>query len=188
MEGVNETDRRKRSAGKDKSFQSGVINDLIHRSHGKGSTGKSFLLDLGLDLRLKLHQTRLGILNLDVLALLDDQLVKLLVGLIPLVILGLSLLASVGSNHDDGSRALGAASGTQLGARRQENVRDVVVLAEDGDVGDDVHGADVGGEDDNGGSSDLGGGRVGGGGFTDGLDDFFDTALEALLLCGCDGC
>ena len=147
---------------------------------------KSLLLNL--DLLLKLDQPRLSILNLDVLALLDNQLVKLLVGLIPLLILGLSLLASVGSNHDNGSRTLGAASGTQLGARRQEDVRDVVVLAEDGDVRDDVHGGDVGGEDDNGGGRDLGGGRVGGGGFADGLDDFFDTTLEALLLCGCEGC
>lgn len=149
---------------------------------------KSLLLNLDLLLLNKLHQPRLSILNLDVLALLDNQLVELLVRLIPLVILGLSLLASVGGDHDNGGRTLGAASGTQLGTRRQENVGDVVVLAEDGDVGDDVHGADVGGEDDDGRGEDLGGGRVGGGGFADGLDDFFDTALEALLLCGCDGC
>lgn len=122
------------------------------------------------------------------LALLDDQLVELLVSLIPLIILGLTLLASGRGDHDNGSRALGAASGTQLGARRQEDVRDVVVLAEDGDMRDDVHGGDVGGEDDNGRGRDLGGGRVGRGGFADGLDDFFDTTLEALLLCGCDEC
>jgi hypothetical protein len=123
-----------------------------------------------------------------VLALLDNQLVKLLVSLIPLIILGLALLASGRGDHDDRSRTLSAASGTQLGARRQEDVRDVVVLAEDGNVRDDVHGADVGGEDDNGRGGDLGGGRVGGGGFADGLDDFLDTTLEALLLCGCWGC
>lgn len=119
------------------------------------------------------------------LALLDDQLVELLVSLVPLVVLFLALLAGCRGDHDDGSGALGAAGGTQLGARRKEDVRDVVVLAEDGDVADDVHGADVGGEDDNGGSRGLGCGRVGGCGFADGLDDFFDTTLEALLLCGC---
>jgi hypothetical protein len=119
-----------------------------------------------------------------VLALLDNQLVKLLVSLIPLIILVLTLLASGRSNHDDRSRTLSAASGTQLGARRQEDVRNVVVLAENGDVRDDVHGADVGGEDDNSWGRDLSCGRVGGGGFADGLDDFLDTALEALLLCG----
>lgn len=86
------------------------------------------------------------------LALLDDQLVELLVSLIPLVVLLLALLAGSRGDHDDGSGALGAASGTQLGARRKEDVGDVVVLAQDGDVADDVHGADVGGEDDNGGS------------------------------------
>ena len=142
---------------------------------------------LNLDL-LTLDKRRLSDLNLDVLSLLDNQLVKLLVSLIPLIILGLTLLASGRSDHDDRSRTLGAASGTQFSARWQEDIGNVVILAENGDVRDDVHGADVGGEDDDGWGRNLGCGRVGGGGFADGLDDFFDTALEALLLCGCEGC
>jgi hypothetical protein len=163
---------------------SGTLDDQTnHRDKGKdGRSIQALLLDLDL---LVLDQTRLGILNLDVLALLDDQLVELLVSLVPLIILLLALLAGGRGDHDDGSGALGAAGGTQLGARRKEDVGDVVVLAEDGDVADDVHGADVGGEDDNGGSGGLGCGRVRGCGFADGLDDFFDTTLEALLLCGC---
>ena len=118
------------------------------------------------------------------LALLDDQLVELLVSLVPLVILLLALLAGGRGDHDDGSGALGAAGSTELGARREEDVGDVVVLAEDGDVGDEVHGADVGGKDDNCWCCDLGCGRVGGCGLADGLDDLFYTTLKALLLCG----
>jgi hypothetical protein len=56
-----------------------------------------------------------------------------------------------------------------------------VVLAQNGDVRDNVHGGDVGSENDNaGGDVDLG---VGGGDrrLAEGLDDFLDTTLERLV-------
>lgn len=58
-----------------------------------------------------------------------------------------------------------------------------MVLAEDGDVRDDVRGGDVAGNDD-----DAREGGVGGGGcgrFAEGFDDFFDAALEGVVLGSC---
>ena len=55
-----------------------------------------------------------------------------------------------------------------------------MVFAQHGDVGDDVHGAYVCGEDDDG--EWMGGGGCGG--FADGFDDFFHAAFkDAVLVC-----
>jgi hypothetical protein len=56
-----------------------------------------------------------------------------------------------------------------------------VVLAKYGNVADDVHGGNVGGEnDDTGGRVDCAGDASGG--LADGLDALLDTALEGLVL------
>jgi hypothetical protein len=56
-----------------------------------------------------------------------------------------------------------------------------VVLAEHGNVRDDIHGRDIGGKDN---ESVGGGGSVGsgGGGLAESLYDLLDTTLEALVL------
>lgn len=60
-----------------------------------------------------------------------------------------------------------------------------MVLAEHGNVGDDVHGGDVAGDDDDAGEGAVRGRRRGG--FAEGLDDFFDAALEGVVLGGYRG-
>jgi len=57
-------------------------------------------------------------------------------------------LLTHGLEHDDAGGALGAGGDSQVGARLDEEVGDVVLLAEDGEVHDDVHGGDVAGDDD----------------------------------------
>lgn len=56
-----------------------------------------------------------------------------------------------------------------------------MILAKHRDVGDDIHGGDIGGENDDavGGG---GGGRGGEGRLAESLDDFFYAALEGLGL------
>lgn len=57
-----------------------------------------------------------------------------------------------------------------------------MILAQDGDVGDDVHWRDISSKDDNtGGSSNIIATRR----FSEGLDDFLDTSLEGLVLGRC---
>jgi hypothetical protein len=125
-------------------------------------------------------------LHLDGLTHLDGELVQLVVGLLPLLCrLLLGALALLGCDHDDTRGPLGATSGAELGTARHVDVGDAVVLAKYGNVADDVHGRDVGGENDN------TGGRVGcagdaGGRFADGLDALLDTALEGLVLGSCN--
>ena len=147
----------------------------------------SFRLDLNLHASRARH--RLSVLDLDVLTLLLHKLVQLLVGLVPILINLLPLFwlaASLWRDHDNTGRTLGATSCAKLGTRCQEDVGDVVVLAQNGDVADDVHGGDVCGEDDDSrGKSRSRSGRVTCGRLADGLDDFFDAALKALLLGGC---
>jgi len=120
--------------------------------------------------------------DLDVLSQLQRQLVELLVRLGPLVVVGRSLGTALGRHHNHASRPLCAAGSAQLGSARQVDVRNVVVLAENRDVRDDVDGGDVGGQDDNAGWEGVGDGWVAGGGLADCFYDFLDTALEALLL------
>lgn len=124
------------------------------------------------------------------LALLLHKLVQLLVSLVPVgvdLLARLGLASGLGGDHDDRGGPLCAAGGAQLGARGQEDVGDVVVLAEHGNVADDVHGGDVGGQDDDAAGQGVGGrGWVAGGGLAHGFYDFLDTALEAFLLGGCE--
>jgi len=87
-----------------------------------------------------------------------------------------SLPALILANHDDGSRALRRARLAELRAALDVDVRHAVVLAQHGDMGDDVHGRDISGDDDDGG----GVGRVRGARFAQGFDDFFYAAAEGF--------
>jgi hypothetical protein len=121
-------------------------------------------------------------LDLDLLALLLGQASELLEHLGELLIIFLLALASsLGGNHDHTGGALGSGRGTELGAGGDEDVGDTVVLAENGNVGDDIHGGDVGSEDDN--TAGDGDGSVGSGdgGLAESLDDLLDTTLERLV-------
>lgn len=102
-----------------------------------------------------------------------------LVGRLVLGLLALSLL----HDHDDGCRSLRLGSGAELSARSDEDEGNVVVLAQNGEVGDDVHGGDVAGDDDN--TGERGVARTGGGRLSEGLDDLLDTALEGVVLGSC---
>lgn len=93
-------------------------------------------------------------LNRQLLAFLLRKFGQLLEGLAEVLAIGilvdlLALAGRLGGHHDHTSRALGGGRGTELGAGSDENVGDAVVLAQNGDVGDDVHGRDVGSENDN---------------------------------------
>ena len=117
-------------------------------------------------------------LNTDVACLLLNNLDEVLVDLGELLVT-LDLLGRLGSSallgdHDDGCWALGVASSTELSAGVDEDVWDVVVLAEDWDVGDDVHWGDVGSEDNNTASSGIGCPLWG---LAESLDDLFDSTL-----------
>jgi len=121
-------------------------------------------------------------LHLDGLTHLDGELVELIVGLLPLLCrLLLGALALLGCDHDNTRGPLGATSGAELSTAGHVDVRDAVVLAKYGNVADDVHGRDVGGEDnDTRGRVDCAGDACRR--FADGLDALLDTALESLVL------
>jgi hypothetical protein len=59
-----------------------------------------------------------------------------------------------------------------------------VVLAQHGEVRDDVHGRDVAGDDDNARERGVAGG--GRGRLSESLDDLLDTALQGVVLGGCE--
>ena len=123
----------------------------------------------------------------ELLALLLHELDQVLVYLgevLLAVLLGnrlrLGVLASGAllGDHDDGRGPLRAAGGAELGARADKDVRDVDVLAQHGDVADDVHRGDITSKDD-----DAGEGGVGwpsGRGLAQRLDNLFYAALEGL--------
>ena len=125
------------------------------------------------------------------LGFLRDELDKVLVdlGKVLLALFLFNLVALLGTahallgDHDDAGRALSAAGGAELGARRDEDVGDVDILTEHGDMADDIHGADITGEDDDAREGSVAWAR--GGRFPQGLDDFFYAALEGLVLCRC---
>lgn len=130
------------------------------------------------------------LLNNHLLELLLGQLGELLKHLSEVLTVGvglevlLALLGGLGGNHDYTGRALGGGGGTELGAGGDEDVGDTVVLAQDGNVRDDIHGGDIGSEnDDTAGDIDL---SVGGGNgrFAESLDDFLNTTLEGLVDSG----
>lgn len=130
------------------------------------------------------------LLNNHLLELLLGQLGELLEHLSEVLTVGiglevlLALLGGLGGDHDHTGRALGGSGGTELGAGGDEDVGDTVVLAQDGNVRDNIHGGDIGSEnDDTAGDIDL---SVGGGNgrFAESLDDFLNTALEGLVDSG----
>lgn len=92
-------------------------------------------------------------------------------------------LPHVATHHDHAGGALRLARDAQLGPAGHVDVRDAVVLGEHGDVADDVHGRDVGGEDDD---PDGQGFVRGRGGFADRFDDFFHAALEGPVGGRCE--
>ncbi|KAF3398574.1 hypothetical protein F1880_006332 [Penicillium rolfsii] len=123
--------------------------------------------------------------KVDVFALLFGELGQLLKDLAKVLTIGtlleLLVLARLGGHHDNTGRALGGSRGTELRTGGNKDVGNAVVLAQNGNVGDNVHGGDVGSENNNaGGDVDLG---VGGGDrrLAEGLDDFLDTTLERLV-------
>jgi hypothetical protein len=119
---------------------------------------------------------------LDLLALLLGETSELLKDLGELLIIFLLALArGLGGNHDHTGGALGSGRGTELGAGSDKDVGDAVVLAENGNVGNDIHGGDVGSENNNtAGGADGSVGRRNSG-LAESLDDFLDTTLEGLV-------
>lgn len=105
---------------------------------------------------------------------------------LPLLLL-LRPLPLLRRHHHHTRRPLRAARRAQLRTTRDENVGDAVVLAQHGDVRDDVHWRDVGGEDDDA-VGCVGGFLAGGGGgrFADCFDAFFYAALEGFGFGGWD--
>ena len=81
--------------------------------------------------------------------------------------LGCRLFASVGDEHDAAGGAFGGAGGAEGFFAADKDVRVGGVFAEDGDVAEDVDGADVAGEDDEALFA-----------FAQGFDDFLDAALD----------
>ena len=153
--------------------------------------------NLGSLVGARLNLKRVGALDprldLDVplfLRRLDELLVGLeVLGGVDLLILGIlagaGRLLALGLEHDHRSGALGAGSDTEIGARADVQVRDAVLLAQDGEVHDHVHGRDVAGDDDEAGG--VGGGRGGGpqGALLDGLLALFYAAVDGLELGAC---
>lgn len=122
---------------------------------------------------------------------LGNQLLQLgirLLELLRVVVLDvLGLLARPGlGDHDNGGGPLCCAGLAELCARLDVDVWDAVVFAENGDVGDDVHGRDVGGNDDDGGRVVDVGGVSRALRLTESLDDFLDTTAEGLGLRSCE--
>lgn len=133
--------------------------------------------------------------NLDIAASLDDGLDDVLVDVHPqltLLNLGNRLLNHlprhwvqvtpvIQCDHDHTSWALSLTSVAQVVAAGDEEVGNVLFLADARDVGDDVYGMDIGGEDDHRFGRDDEFARVS----AEGFDDFFDAALEGFVLAGC---
>jgi hypothetical protein len=113
------------------------------------------------------------------LSSLPNNLNKLPICLDKLVIAFRSLLARpLLADHDHARGPLRRTGLAELRARPDVDVRHVVVFAENGDVRDDVHGRDIGGDDDDGrGVSERG---VRGFGFAQRFYDFFYAAAERL--------
>lgn len=133
--------------------------------------------------RLALDPERLLlILLLRILGERGVGLAKALAVVLAVLVGRLVLLLAVGllHDHDHAGGALRLGRGAQLGARGDEDEGHVVVLAQHGEVADDVLGGDVAGDDDDAGEGGVAGG--GGGGFAECLDDFLDTALEGVVL------
>lgn len=131
-------------------------------------------------------ESLLAVLLLDVLderrVALAERLAVVLTVLVGGLVLGLLALGLL-HDHDDGCRSLRLGGSAELSARRDEDEGHVVVLAQNGEVGDDVHGGDVASDDDN--ARERGVARSGRGRLSEGLDDLLDTALEGVVLSSC---
>ena len=128
-----------------------------------------------------LHQSLVDLLPL----LLHIQLFPTLSLSLPIPLPLLPTTRQIPIHHHHARRPLRLARHTQLRPALNIDVRDVVVLAEHGDMRDYVHGRDVCGEDDD---ADWIGGRSGGGGgrgAPDGFDDFLDAAFQGAVGRGC---
>lgn len=134
----------------------------------------------------RLPQTNL---NSNISRLLLDNLDQVLVHISKLILalnlLGLLRAGARLGDHDNTGRSLGVAGGTELRAASHKNIRHVVVLAQHGDVADDVHGRDVGGQNHD--TGRWGAARCAWCGFTERFDDFFDTAFEGFVFGSCLG-
>lgn len=153
------------------------------RRHGDG---KQSMEKENQDEQVKSTDNRL---DLHALSFLLGQLGQLLKDLAKVLAIGtlveLLVLGRLGGHHDHTGWALGGGRGTEFGTGSDENVGDAVVLAQNGNVRDDVHGRDIGSEnDDSRGNVDL---DIGGGDWrlAESLDDFLDTTLERLVDGSC---
>lgn len=98
-----------------------------------------------------------------------------------LTVLLLALGSRLGHNHHNTGGAFRGGGVAELSSGCDEDVGDTVVLTQDRDVRDNVHGRDIGGEnDDTVGDTDAGVGS-GNGRLAESLDDLLDTALQALV-------
>lgn len=124
------------------------------------------------------------LLNGQLLTLLLRKLGQLFEDLAEVLIILINLLAlagRLGGHHDHTSRAFGGGRGTELSARGNENVGNSVVLAQNGNVRDDIHGGDISSENDDGGGDIDGSVGSGNSGLAESLDNFLDTTLERLV-------
>ena len=139
------------------------------------------LLDPRLDLHVPLLLSKLHKLLPRLEVLLGRDLA--LIGIGHLGVLAGSRLLALGLKHNDGGSALGAGGDIELGARLDVEIGDAVLLAEDGEVHDDVHGGDVASDNDK--AGDIRQGRRCGlldGSLLDGLLALLDTAVDGLKL------
>lgn len=90
--------------------------------------------------------------NLDLLLLLESQLHQIGIYLTEILLITifrlLALLSRLGRHHNNTCRPLGGSSSTELGARCDKDVGNAVVLAQDGDVADNVQGRNIRCKDD----------------------------------------
>lgn len=135
----------------------------------------------------KVIETSSSLLDSKLLELLLGQSSELLEHLGELHVVFLLALSGLGGNHDHTGRALGSGGSTKLSAGGNKDIRDSVILAKDGNVGDDVHGGDIGGENNN--TVGDGDGGIGGRNsrLAESLDDLLNTTFKGLIDGGWKG-
>ncbi len=107
----------------------------------------------------------------------------LLVVIILFALLGtVGRLLALGLEHDDTGSTLGAGRNTEIRARLDVEVGDAVLLAQDGEVHDNIHWGDVAGNDNEAGGSALCEQPLLKRAFPDSLLAFLDTAVYRLKL------
>lgn len=128
--------------------------------------------------------------NLDLLLLLKSQFHQIRIHLAEILLITilwfLALLSRLGRHHNNTCRPLGGSGSTELGSRCDKDVGNTVILAQDGDVADDVQRRDICCKDND--ANGFGDGCVGcwGGTFAEGFDDFFDASFEGFVDSGCN--